>query len=106
MESEAEQVFAGQYHAHPYSEISCSIPVPGTGPNPELEGIDSFWIGCGWTCPGPGSHHYHHEIPGAGEILAIFAGKRGVYDGCDAAPGFSRRRLWASSARDDIMVEW
>ncbi|KAJ7913250.1 hypothetical protein B0H13DRAFT_2271227 [Mycena leptocephala] len=45
METEGEQVFAGQYHAHPYGEINCSLPVPGTGPNPELEGLDGFGVG-------------------------------------------------------------
>ncbi|KAJ7702962.1 p-hydroxylaminobenzoate lyase [Mycena rosella] len=71
MESEGEQVFAGQYHAHPYGEINCSIPVPGTGANPELEGTDGFWAGCGWTCPGPGSHHYP-KARGGGLISLFF----------------------------------
>ncbi|KAJ7732682.1 hypothetical protein B0H16DRAFT_1732673 [Mycena metata] len=71
MESESEQVFAGQYHAHPYGEINCSIPVPGTGPSPELEGMDGFWVGSGWTCPGPGSHHYP-RVRGGGLIALFF----------------------------------
>ncbi|KAJ7033566.1 p-hydroxylaminobenzoate lyase [Mycena alexandri] len=70
MESESEQVFAGQYHAHPYGEINCSIPVPGTGPSPELEGMDGFWVGSGWTCPGPGSHHYPRARGGG--LIALF----------------------------------
>lgn len=34
-----------QYHAHPYGEINMSIQVPGTGPNPQLEGLAGFWAG-------------------------------------------------------------
>ena len=45
MDSLEESVFAGQYHAHPYGEINMSIQVPGTGPNPQLEGLDDFWVG-------------------------------------------------------------
>ncbi|KAJ6523388.1 p-hydroxylaminobenzoate lyase [Mycena vulgaris] len=70
MESEGEQVFAGQYHAHPYGEINCSIPVLGTGSKPELEGLDGFWVGRGWTCPGPGSHH--HPRARGGGLIALF----------------------------------
>ncbi|KAJ7154800.1 hypothetical protein C8R46DRAFT_1118452 [Mycena filopes] len=59
-----------QYHAHPYGEINCSIPVPGTGPNPELEGMDGFWVGSGWTSPGPGSHHFPRARGGG--LIALF----------------------------------
>ncbi|KAJ7125880.1 hypothetical protein C8R46DRAFT_79695 [Mycena filopes] len=70
MESLSDQIFTGQYHAHPYGEINCSIPVPGTGPNPELEGMDGFWVGSGWTSPGPGSHHFPRARGGG--LIALF----------------------------------
>ena len=62
MDSLEESMFQGQYHAHPYggqfayyrtyfpaltpsTEINCSIQVPNTGPNPQLEGLEEFWVG-------------------------------------------------------------
>ncbi|KAK9895485.1 hypothetical protein P389DRAFT_197542 [Cystobasidium minutum MCA 4210] len=71
MDSLDEAVFSGQYHAHPYGEINMSIQVPGTGPNPQLEGLNDFWAGKGWTCPGPGSHHYP-RVRGGGVIALFF----------------------------------
>ena len=103
-------MFQGQYHAHPYggqsacystyysaltsfTEINCSIQVPNTGPNPQLEGLEEFWVGVsgphqcltlrrliharryrsqkGWTCPGPGSHHFP-RVRGGGVIALFF----------------------------------
>ncbi|KAI5920993.1 p-hydroxylaminobenzoate lyase [Camillea tinctor] len=60
----------GQYHAHPYGEINCVIPVEGEkGQKAELEGMGG-WRGAGWTSPGPGTHHYPRVRGGA--LVALF----------------------------------
>ena len=63
---ESQQVYRGQYHAHPYGEINCVIQLDSTA---ELKGMTS-WRGAGWTSPGPGTHHYP-EVRG-GAIVALF----------------------------------
>ncbi|KAI0470639.1 p-hydroxylaminobenzoate lyase [Xylariaceae sp. FL0804] len=77
---DSDEVFAGQYHAHPYGEINCVVQVDdedrqgqgqgqGQGKNPELEGMQG-WQGAGWTSPGPGTHHYPRVRGGA--VVALF----------------------------------
>ncbi|KAM0791044.1 hypothetical protein ACM66B_004340 [Microbotryomycetes sp. NB124-2] len=61
------QPFQGQYHAHPYGEVNMVIPM--SGENPELEGLNG-WVNQGWTCPGPGSHHFPAVRRGA--LIALF----------------------------------
>ncbi|KAI0596179.1 p-hydroxylaminobenzoate lyase [Biscogniauxia sp. FL1348] len=74
-EQEQEQEpLTGQYHAHPYGEINCVIPVDGekgegAGAGAELEGMGG-WRGAGWTSPGPGTHHYPRVRGGA--LVALF----------------------------------
>ncbi|KAI1170988.1 p-hydroxylaminobenzoate lyase [Nemania sp. FL0916] len=63
---ESEDVFSGQYHAHPYGEINCVVQVDETA---ELEGMNG-WQGAGWTSPGPGTHHYPRVRKGA--LVALF----------------------------------
>jgi hypothetical protein len=55
--------YSGQYHAHPYGEINCVVPTA------ELMGMHG-WQGDGWTCPGPGTHHYPQVRGGA--LVALF----------------------------------
>ncbi|KAK4046351.1 hypothetical protein OIV83_006132 [Microbotryomycetes sp. JL201] len=57
----------GQYHAHPYGEVNMVIPV--SGEQPELEGLNG-WRHSGWTCPGPGSHHF--PAVRGGSLIALF----------------------------------
>ncbi|KAF2966072.1 hypothetical protein GQX73_g7505 [Xylaria multiplex] len=63
---ESEDIFSGQYHAHPYGEINCVVQVDETA---ELEGMNG-WRGAGWTSPGPGTHHYPRVRGGA--LVALF----------------------------------
>lgn len=63
---DSEEVYSGQYHAHPYGEINCVIPINGPA---ELKGMQG-WQGAGWTSPGPGTHHYP-EVRG-GALVALF----------------------------------
>lgn len=51
---ESQDVFAGQYHQHPYGEINCVVQLDKEA---ELMGMQG-WQGAGWTSPGPGTHHY------------------------------------------------
>ena len=62
-----EHLLTGQYHAHPYGEINCVIPIRGE--HVELEGLNG-WQHAGWTSPGPGSHHYPRVRNGA--LVALF----------------------------------
>ena len=62
-----EHLLTGQYHAHPYGEINCVIPI--SGDHCELEGLNG-WQHAGWTSPGPGSHHYPRVRNGA--LVALF----------------------------------
>lgn len=50
----SEEVYAGQYHQHPYGEINCVVQLDKTA---ELMGMQG-WQGAGWTSPGAGTHHY------------------------------------------------
>ena len=63
---ESEDVFSGQYHAHPYGEINCVVQLDGKA---ELKGMQG-WQGAGWTSPGPGTHHYPEVRNGA--LVALF----------------------------------
>ncbi|KAI0018660.1 p-hydroxylaminobenzoate lyase [Xylariomycetidae sp. FL0641] len=66
----ADDVFAGQYHAHPYGEINCVVPVDAErDAGAQLEGMQG-WQGAGWTSPGPGTHHYPRVRGGA--VVALF----------------------------------
>lgn len=63
---DSEDLYRGQYHAHPYGELNMVVPVDEgavlAGPN--------GWCGAGWTAPAPGSHHYP-EVKG-GALIALF----------------------------------
>ncbi|KAK7705564.1 hypothetical protein SLS64_007931 [Diaporthe eres] len=48
-----EEDFKGQYHAHPYGEINCVVPIDEGA---ELRGLNG-WMGKGWTSP-PGRISY------------------------------------------------
>ncbi|KIW12617.1 hypothetical protein PV08_09895 [Exophiala spinifera] len=63
---ESQEEYRGQYHAHPYGEINCVVQIDETA---ELKGMQG-WQGAGWTCPGPGTHHYP-EVRG-GALVALF----------------------------------
>lgn len=63
---DSQEVYRGQYHAHPYGEINCVIQLD---PTAELMGM-SGWQKAGWTSPGPGTHHYP-EVRG-GALVALF----------------------------------
>jgi hypothetical protein len=63
---DAKEELKGQYHAHPYGEINCVIPLDEGA---ELMGMQG-WQGAGWTSPGPGTHHYPHARGGA--LVALF----------------------------------
>jgi len=62
----ADVVFRGDYHLHPYGELNLVVPLNTTallaGPN--------GWCGQGWTAPAPGSHHYPEAKGGA--LIALF----------------------------------
>ncbi|CEJ82271.1 Putative p-hydroxylaminobenzoate lyase [[Torrubiella] hemipterigena] len=62
----SQDVFRGQYHAHPYGEINCVVQIDDSA---ELMGMQG-WQGAGWTSPGPGTHHYP-EVRG-GALVALF----------------------------------
>jgi len=62
----SEDVYSGQYHAHPYGEINCVVQVDKGA---ELKGMQG-WQGAGWTSPGPGTHHYPQVRGGA--LVALF----------------------------------
>lgn len=64
--ADAEKVFRGQYHAHPYGEMNMVIPL---NQGAQLMGPNG-WCKAGWTSPGPGSHHYP-EVKG-GSLIALF----------------------------------
>lgn len=63
---DGEDDFKGQYHAHPYGEINCVVPVDAGA---ELRGLHG-WQGAGWTSPHPGSHHYPQCRRGG--LVALF----------------------------------
>lgn len=65
----SEDVYSGQYHAHPYGEINCVVQVEEEGSRAELMGMQG-WQGAGWTSPGPGTHHYPQVRGGA--LVALF----------------------------------
>lgn len=64
---ESDEVFRGQYHAHPYGEINLIAPMTegaaAGGPN--------GWCYGGWTSPAPGSHHYP-EVKGGGVVQLFY----------------------------------
>lgn len=62
----SHELMRGQRHMHPYGEINLVIPL---SPRAELAG-PLGWRGCGWTVPGPGSHHVP-EVRG-GALIALF----------------------------------
>ncbi|KAH7070902.1 hypothetical protein FB567DRAFT_455449 [Paraphoma chrysanthemicola] len=64
---QSEDVFAGQYHSHPYGEINCTVIQ--FDESAELMGMQG-WQGAGWTSPGPGTHHYPQVRGGA--LVALF----------------------------------
>ncbi|KAI1633361.1 p-hydroxylaminobenzoate lyase [Biscogniauxia mediterranea] len=57
-----QEPLTGQYHAHPYGEINCVIPVGVEKEGAELEGM------AGWR--GAGTHHYPRVRGGA--LVALF----------------------------------
>lgn len=61
-----EDDFKGQYHAHPYGEINCVVPIDEGA---ELRGLNG-WQGAGWTSPHAGSHHYPQCRKGG--LVALF----------------------------------
>jgi len=80
---DSEEVFAGQYHKHPYGEINCVVPLD---PTFELEGlpVNENWQGAGWTSLGPGTHHYPRSRGGKGVAFFFLPSGRIAYD---AKPG-------------------
>jgi Domain of unknown function (DUF4863) len=62
----AEEVFRGDYHLHPYGELNLVVPLDTTA---RLAGFNG-WCGRGWTAPAPGSHHYPEAKGGA--LIALF----------------------------------
>lgn len=62
-----EDDFKGQYHAHPYGEINCVVPIDADA---QLMGLNG-WQGQGWTSPHPGSHHYP-QCRGGGLVALFF----------------------------------
>jgi len=73
---ESDEVFRGDYHAHPYGELNLITAVtPGAaiiGPN--------GWCSNGWTAPSPGSHHYPEVRGGAAIALFYLPAGRISYD--------------------------
>ncbi|PLN80398.1 hypothetical protein BDW42DRAFT_113940 [Aspergillus taichungensis] len=63
---DSQEIYRGQYHAHPYGEINLVVPLDETA---EIMGM-AGWMGAGWTSPGPGTHHYP-EVRG-GALVALF----------------------------------
>jgi len=80
---DSQEVYAGQYHKHPYGEINCVVPID---PTFELEGlpVDENWQGAGWTSLAPGTHHYPRARGGKGVALFFLPSGRIAYD---AKPG-------------------
>ncbi|KAM0709790.1 hypothetical protein Q7P35_003831 [Cladosporium inversicolor] len=80
---DSKEVYAGQYHKHPYGEINCVVPIDDTF---ELEGlpVGENWQGAGWTSLGPGTHHYPRSRGGRGVALFFLPSGRIAYD---AQPG-------------------
>lgn len=68
--------YSGQYHAHPYGELNCVVRLDTTS---ELMGMHG-WQGDGWTCPGPGTHHYPQVRGGALVALFFLPGGRISYE--------------------------
>ncbi|KAK0383398.1 hypothetical protein NLU13_9310 [Sarocladium strictum] len=79
---ESQEVFRGQYHAHPYGEINCVIQIDKTA---ELKGMQG-WQGAGWTSPGPGTHHYPEARGGALVALFFLPAGRIAYNAEPGAP--------------------
>lgn len=77
---DGEDDFKGQYHAHPYGEINCVIPIDEDA---ELRGLNG-WQGKGWTSPHAGSHHYPQCRRGGLVALFFLPAGRISYD---AKPG-------------------
>ena len=65
-EGQDQDILSGQHHGHPYGEINCVIPLDDRA---ELRGMKG-WQGKGWTCPGPGTHHFP-QVRG-GKLVALF----------------------------------
>jgi len=61
-----EDAFRGDYHAHPYGEFNMVIPL---NEGAALAGPNGWCYG-GWTAPAPGSHHYPEAKGGA--VIALF----------------------------------
>ncbi|CAK1357857.1 hypothetical protein CB0940_07466 [Cercospora beticola] len=79
---DSEKEYSGQYHKHPYGEINCVVPIDETF---ELEGLpEGFWMGKGWTSPGPGTHHYPRARGGKGVAFFFLPSGRISYE---AKPG-------------------
>jgi hypothetical protein len=80
---DSQEIYAGQYHKHPYGEINCVIPIDDTF---ELEGlpVGENWQGAGWTSLAPGTHHYPRARGGRGVALFFLPSGRIAYD---AKPG-------------------
>jgi len=71
----ADAVFRGNYHLHPYGELNLVAPLNATAhlaSHYEANGRDQFngWRAQGWTAPPPGSHHYPEAKGGA--LIALF----------------------------------
>jgi hypothetical protein len=80
---DSQEIYAGQYHKHPYGEINCVVPIDDTF---ELEGlpVGENWQGAGWTSLAPGTHHYPRARGGRGVALFFLPSGRIAYD---AKPG-------------------
>ena len=80
---DSQEIYAGQYHKHPYGEINCVVPID---PTFELEGlpVEENWQGAGWTSLAPGTHHYPRARGGRGVALFFLPSGRIAYD---AKPG-------------------
>jgi hypothetical protein len=83
---DSQEIYAGQYHKHPYGEINCVVPIDDTF---ELEGlpVGENWQGAGWTSLAPGTHHYPRARGGRGVALFFLPSGRIAYD---AKPGESQ----------------
>ncbi|HEY4316334.1 MAG TPA: DUF4863 family protein [Herbaspirillum sp.] len=65
--ADPEEVFRGDYHAHPYGELNMVIPLNDGA----MLGGPNGWCHAGWTAPSPGSHHYP-EVKGGATIALFF----------------------------------
>ncbi|WP_266180347.1 protocatechuate 4,5-dioxygenase subunit alpha [Dyella humicola] len=63
---DADYVFRGDYHLHPYGELNLVVPLD---PDAQLMG-PLGWRSAGWTAPSPGSHHYPEAR--RGRLIAYF----------------------------------